>query len=163
MDLTADELRERLHYNPETGVFTWRRDVGSRGKAGAVVGCPDKNGYLRVRINNQLMLLHRVAFLYVTGCWPDGDVDHRNGCTSDNRWENLRVVDHKTNMQNRRRARKGNVSGLIGAMKARTPGRWRSFIRVEGRYVSLGMFDDPESAHAAYIAAKRQFHEGNTL
>ena len=163
MDIDAARLRQVLTYEPDTGIFRWRVSLGSRSRPGASVGCPDALGYLRVTIDKKNYKLHRLAFLYMTGEWPAGCVDHIDGDPSNNRWVNLRDVDHYINMQNRRRARKGNATGLIGATYCKQNDNWYSKIRSEGRYITLGRFSSPEEAHAAYIAAKRRLHPGNTL
>jgi hypothetical protein len=65
------------------------------------------------------------------------------------------------NMQNIRLASKNNATGFLGVH--RQGSKFRSRIRVNGRNVSLGMFETPEAAYAAYVAAKRNLHRGNTL
>jgi hypothetical protein len=78
-------------------------------------------------------LQHRIATLYMTGDWPE-EVDHINGDKADNRWENLRAVDVKTNRQNERRARKSKKSGtLMGAFKYPGMRRWMAAISHNGK------------------------------
>jgi hypothetical protein len=88
-------------------------------------------------------------------------VDHINGRRDDNRWCNLRDASRLVNQQNMRRAVAGSASGLLGAHKKR--GKWSSQIKVRGVLVKLGIFETADQAHAAYLAAKRQLHEGCTL
>lgn len=171
--VTVDRLRELLQYDPATGAFTWLprplEDFAdeNRGKVwnvrwpGKVAGSPC-NGYIAISINKRLHKAHRLAFLYMTGEWPKGEVDHRNGVKTDNRWENLRDVTHQVNSQNTRAAR-GAATGLLGAYIEKSTGRFFSSICVDGRLRWLGYHPTAESAHAAYVAAKREFHEGCTL
>ena len=166
MSLTQERLKELLHYDPETGAFT--RAVsrhGGRHKAGVLVGCPTAKGYLRVRIEGELHYLHRLAFLYVTGAWPEGVVDHLDGNNQNNRWGNLRDVPQRVNAENHRRARCDSRSKLIGAFPCSrsTTGRHYSKIVVRGKVHLLGNYATAEEAHAAYVKAKRELHEGNTL
>jgi hypothetical protein len=86
-DLSADELRELLHYNPETGMFSWT-STGSGRKAS--VGTLHNKGYLRVRLNRGFYYAHRLAWLYVHDRWPSQMIDHINGIKTDNRLVNLR-------------------------------------------------------------------------
>lgn len=160
-DLTAQRLRDLLHYDPETGCFT-RRIAHYGSPAGARVGSRHNEGYIRLHVDGRSYLCHRLAWLYVTGAWPTHDIDHLNGNRSDNRFANLRGVTRAVNLQNQRLVRSNNKhSSLLGAFKKR--GRWESKIRVDGAYRHLGVFDTPEEAHAAYVAAKRRLHPGCTI
>ena len=58
--LTQTRLREVLHYDPATGIFTF---VKGRRK-GTIAGTRhDGRGFLRVSIDNERHLLHRLAWL----------------------------------------------------------------------------------------------------
>lgn len=161
-ELTAQRLREVLYYDPETGIFTWRAKTGSK-SAGSIAGTPHKDGYYtRIQVDRRCYPAHRLAWLYMTGEYPTGEIDHRNTIGTENRFDNLRLADHFVNMQNQRTAHRSNKStGLLGAYRQGT--RYRARIRHEGRNVSLGMFATPESAHRAYVQAKREMHPGCTL
>lgn len=157
--LTAEFFRQRVDYNPETGVFVWKTNrykslVGSR------LGTMTTKGYLIVRICGKNYLMHRLAFLHVLGHVP-AMVDHINGDKSDNRWANLRAITPQGNVQNIRRATKSNKLGVLGVRLH--CGRFRAQIKHCGETIYLGRFDTPEGAHDAYIAAKRRIHVANTL
>lgn len=164
LDLNADRVRELLDYDPESGIFRWKVRR-SNVPAGAAAGNPKQDGSIRIGIDGQIYLAHRLAWLLVNGSWPTHSIDHINGNAADNRIANLRDVPHLLNMQNRRKPRKGNNSGLIGAAWQERGGFYISRIRdtVKRRTVYLGSFATAEEAHAAYVAAKRLMHEGNTL
>lgn len=161
MTLTHARLLELLHYDPLTGVFTRRARTCNRVKVGDVAGSPNTNGYLQISLENRLYLVSRIAVFYMTGKWPRGIVDHKNTITTDNRWENLRDATHRVNSENLRCARKDNQNGLLGVSPR--DGRFRATIQVGGKKRSLGDHQTPEEAHAAYLSAKRRFHEGCTL
>lgn len=162
-ELTAARLRELLHYDPETGIFTWLVHR-QRHRAGNVAGSPHSAGYVEIGVDGESYLAHRLAWLYVHGAWPAGDVDHRNGVRRDNRIVNLRDVSKVVNLQNRQGAASNNRARLLGVSRsaAKRPS-WFARILVDGRQKHLGSFGTPEAAHAAYLAAKRQLHEGCTL
>ena len=105
--------------------------------------------------------IHRIAWLYVYGCWPNNHIDHINGNPDDNSIENLRDVSRKVNLQNMRKATKSSKTGILGVSES--AGRFRASIRIDGKAKYLGSFDDAKTAHAAYIDAKRKYHEGCTL
>jgi hypothetical protein len=168
--LSAARLRELLHYDRDTGVFTRRTDVlGGKGvgtvvaHAGEIAGTIDKQtGRVKISVDGCIYLAHRLAWLYVTGAWPINVIDHWDTNPSNNAWENLRDVTQVVNNQNRRDAARHNKSGGFQGVY-RDGSRFRARIQVDGKKVSLGSYDTPEEAHQAFIAAKRLKHEGCTL
>jgi len=164
-DLTLERARELLDYDPDTGVFRWRVRPWkrSRAKAGDVAGHQRRDGYTRVGVDGVSHYGHRLALFISTGEWPSEEVDHIDRNPANNRLSNLRAVSKTVNAQNIPGPRYNNKSGYLGARYHKQSGLWHSRIRVEGRTKSLGYFDAPEIAAAAYLAAKRQLHPGNTL
>lgn len=153
---TQDELRTRYHYAPETGLFTHLQNRG-KGKAGQTAGNTSKTGYVEMRVCNSLFQAHRLAFLYMTGTFPERPltVDHINGIRDDNRWCNLRVADYRQQSWNAP-AHHHNKSGLKGAWPCKTTGRWVSMLQDGKRRIWLGRFDTAEEAHHAWIGAARE-------
>lgn len=152
--LTQARLKELLHYDPETGVFTWRVKKG-RAEAGSAAGTRHNAGYTTLKIDGVKYLRHRCVWLYEYGRWPREEVDHVNGDRGNDTLENLRECSSAENKQNiplhgRRPGR------LLGAVLTR--GRWRATIRIRGQAVCVGHFDTPEEAHKAYLAAKEKLH-----
>ena len=161
--LTQDLLKELLHYDPDTGVFTNkinRNQLAPKGQRAGFVTQPQ--GYRQIGIKGKSYREHRLVWLYEHGVWPSGDIDHINGITDDNRIANLRDVTTQDNCRNQRKVRSDSTSGLMGA-RAFRPGKWQSSIRVDGKYLHLGTFDTPEAAHNAFIEAKRKHHSTFTL
>jgi len=166
-------VKEFLDYDPETGVFHWKNRAekwfpskriynswNSR-DAGKVAGTVVRGGYLIIKIWKSRYRAHRLAWAHVYGEWPEGEIDHINGVSNDNRIANLRVVSHSVNMQNQKRARRNNkTSGLLGVSLNVETGKFRARITVDNKERALGYFATPEEAHAAYISAKSDLHEG---
>lgn len=152
--LTAERLRELLHYDPETGIFTWRVNC-RRARAGNIAG-RSSGRYLQVMMDYQAHLNHRLAWLYMTGEWPPIFIDHidRNGVN--NKWANLRLADDSQNQANRP-APKSNTSGMKGVYKfaptRNLAKKYYSTIIVRGRKYFLGCFFTGQEAEAAYQAA----------
>lgn len=161
--MNAETLRALMHYEPSTGIFTNVVSRSSRAIKGMTAGSPDKEGYLQIRINGKNMKAHRLAWLYMTGEWPTGCIDHLNGFPADNRWENLRDASPAINSQNTHRARCDSGTGLLGASYDKQRRKHLAQISINGKKKNLGRFATAIEAHAAHIAAKRQLHEGNTL
>lgn len=164
-DLTAERLREVLYYDPDTGVFTWRRrsehnrfdSSWNTRYAGTQAGCSNEEGYLKIKVDAQRYLGHRLAWLYVTGEWPAGLLDHRNGNTGDNRWCNIRAASASENCCNIR-MRKNNRSGFKGVHYWPPGDCWRAEIWFARKRHYLGYFPSAEEAAAAYTAAARRLH-----
>lgn len=160
---TQARLKELFDYNPESGVFT--RIVAKPPAAkGDVAGCVDKStGYMKFNVDGKVYLAHRLAWLYVHGSLPADKIDHVNGNRADNRLSNLREADNSLNMQNLKRARRDSKTQVLGVTLCAATGKYVGRIRANGRYLSCGRFDTVEQAHAAYLTAKREMHEGCTL
>lgn len=161
--LTAERARELLDYDQDTGVLAWKKKPPGWRKKSLVAGCPCSKGYLRTVVDQQACYNHRLAWLIVTGVWPENEIDHRNGVRDDNRLSNLRDVTNTTNKENKRVPRSSSVSGFLGVSWIAKDNKFRAVIVVSGKYYHLGSFLDPAEAHQAYLEAKRRLHPGNTL
>lgn len=158
--LTHERLKHFLSYELETGVFT--RVAPCRGvRVGDPAGRKTSHGYWRITIDKKTYAAHRLAWFYVHGVWPVGDVDHMNGNRQDNRIANLREATRSLNMQNLHCATRANKTGLLG-VSPHVCG-FRAVIVVNRKQHSLGVHATPELAHSAYLAAKRVLHAGSTL
>jgi hypothetical protein len=151
--LTAERLREVLNYDPETGLFTWRKRTGRKGYVGKPAGCLVK-GEMRVNIglDGKHYRAHRLAWFYVYGEWPSQEIDHINGDGSDNRMSNLRPANRLQNLVNKK-CRRDNRSGVKGVTWHKQNRKWAAYIRVDGKNKYLGGFDDKYEAGRAYLAA----------
>lgn len=143
-ELTADSVRKLLDYNPDTGVFMWKIPCGGRGFGSPITTV--SAGSYSIKINGVNYRAHRLAWLYMTGKWPDLQVDHRNCDPFDNRWKNLREATPADNSANTRVRR----FGLKGAYRHGKNG-WCSTIRRHGVTYCLGTYKTEEEAHAAYV------------
>jgi hypothetical protein len=156
--ITAEEIKALFKYDPETGKFHWlvdRKSFGGKAKIGAEVGSLQQNGYLLTRIKGVPFLLHRLAYLYVTGIFPEETIDHINHIRSDNRWSNLRLVSEIDNGKNVT-LRSNNKSGHVGVSWDKTRGMWLAGLGISNggkrRFISLGHYADKEDA----IRARQQ-------
>jgi hypothetical protein len=154
--LTRHKLKSLLHYNPRTGLWTNLVDR-TRKNAGKRAGWINENGYVELSVSGRYYKSHRLAWFYMTGRWPQHQIDHKNTSRSDNRWNNLRVATHG---QNRRNCTKyaNNTSGLKGVSWHVQHGKWQAQIQIDKKKQYLGFFNTPEQAYKAYtIAAKKHF------
>lgn len=162
VNLTQAYLKERLHYNPDTGVFTWKRRPGNErtintwntrysGTEAGYVYLHDKDGdlcYRKVSVDDHPYRLHRLAWMYVYGEYPDR-IDHIDGNGLNNKISNLRVISHGDNIRKARIA-KNNTSGFKGVFWRKDTERWAARSKVDGKYKSLGSYDTKEEAFAVY-------------
>lgn len=162
--LTAQSLRNLLRYEVESGEFHWISRIGSI-RAGATAGSTSRSGYIDICVSKERHGAHRLAWLYVHGEWPAGEIDHLDGDKSNNRISNLRDITHAVNTQNLRAAHRRNKStGLLGVRRSDTKAlRFNAVIMVSGKVKCLGSYADPQVAHQVYLAAKREMHEGCTI
>lgn len=159
--LTADRLREVLHYDPLTGIFTWRKQLARRAPVGSEAGSTTSNGrraQVYVGINNVRYVASRLAWLYVYGTWPRDQIDHRDGNSLNNRIDNLREATGSQNQANRGK-NKNNTSGYKGVYWDRSSGRWAANIWKDSQKIWLGCHDTPELAYAAYCEAALKYNE----
>ena len=145
--LTQEQLHEVLFYDPYTGIFTWRI-ARQNIRIGQVAG--DFSGrYVRIKIDQKSYAAHCLAVLYMTGAWPEHDVDHRDTQKHNNRWLNLRPATSAQNAHNRSPLQNKKYSKLKGVTWAKR-GKWQANIRVDGVLKHIGYYDSAEEAHAAY-------------
>lgn len=154
---SIEEIKASVVYYPDSGEFYWvKRGVGIRWKSAA--GSLTPNGYLRIRVDCDTYLCHRLAWFYMTGKWPEHYIDHIDGNRSNNRWDNLRQATTSQNHQNKIK-RKNTITGLKGvtrnlpSKKWRNPPPFRATIVLKGKSKCLGNFHTAEDAHKAYREA----------
>lgn len=141
-------VRERLHYNPKTGLFTWRD-----GKfAGRPAGCWRSDGYLILFIGKNY-LGHRIAWLYVYGEPVPPIIDHADHDPRNNRIANLRPATDTQNKAN------SITHGSVG-MKGVHAHHYKFVAQISDRRktVYLGIYDTPEKAAKAYRKASIRLH-----
>lgn len=171
--LSAEYVRSLLHYDPKTGILTWKqrprvhftndRTHAMRNArfAGKIAGRKDSKGHLQVTIDGVSYAAHRVIWLIVYGVWPD-KIDHINHVRDDNRLLNMREVDAGGNARNAS-LRHDNSSGRVGVYWLNRIRKWVASTRKDGTLIHLGVFTSKDQAIAARAAAERElgFHENH--
>jgi hypothetical protein len=161
--LTQNRLKELLEYNPNTGLFIRKKTTSSNAQIGDVAGCLNKQlGYKLISIDGKSYYCHRLAFLYMTGYFPESQVDHINRIRDDNRWENLRKVTSAENLQNTV-LRDSNKSGAKGVFWYKQRNKWIAYIRFNNKRYSLGYYVNFEDAVVARKQAEDKYfthHKG---
>lgn len=149
--LTHERLTELLSYDQMTGAFAWLKPTSPRVSVGSRAGVVAGNGRRYIALDGEKFMAHRLAWFYIHGEWPEGDVKQKNDDFDDCRADNLEDVSRS--IAARARSLDGrNKSGYRG-VSLNKHGRWQAFITRNYKQVSLGTFDTAELASAAYETA----------
>ena len=156
--ISQEYLKSILDYVPSTGEWRWRYREGLRAavnvrEAGTIAGTVG-DGYRHIMIDGCQYRSHRLAFIYMLGRDPVGDVDHIDMDRSNCRWANLREATRSQNHANKGR-RSDNKSGIKGVAFYPKLGKWRAKIQVKTKCVHIGLFETKEAAADAYAAAAK--------
>jgi hypothetical protein len=161
--LTAAYLRSILHYNPETGVFTWRIDFGRWGqlKAGTRADYPARsNGvyrYNRINIGRHRIYAHLAAWIYMTGEWPKLQIDHRDTNKTNNRWLNLREASPSENGCNVS-LKTNNKSGEKNVSWSNTYNKWEVILYKDKKRIYAGRYADINVARSVAREKRAKLH-----
>lgn len=96
-------LKSILTYNPISG------DISRKGKS---IGYINKKGYKCIYLHRKEYKAHRIAWLLHYGCFPDGEIDHKDGDRCNNSINNLRTASRFDNMNNLTCHRVGEYPGI---------------------------------------------------
>jgi len=148
--LTAKRLRQVLTYDPETGIFRWKIVVHGPVVPGDVAGALHSSMHRQIRVDGQLYQSGRLAWLYMKGRWPKGEINCINGDRSDIRWANLREITRSQGRSLSPPRGKLGVKGVWGKQ-----GKYVAQVKANGRRRYLGTFDTLKEASAAYAKAAK--------
>jgi len=154
-----EELKEYLDYNPDTGIFIWKKSNNGFIKEGRKAGSLNSNGYRRIQFMKNELLLHRVAYYMHYGVDPlEKLVDHINGDKADNRIKNLRLVTNQQNLFNKSSLSKRNFSGFTGVFWNKKARKWQSGIWCNVKNIYLGLYSNKEDAIKARKEAEIKYY-----
>ena len=133
-------------------------------KKGSIArGVASHSGHLSISVDGKGYMAHRLAWLYVHGEWPKGEIDHIDSNPANNAMSNLRDGTRAQNMQNLIKPRSNNKSGYLGVRWCTQMRAWQARIGKNSVYHNLGYFSTADEASAAYISKKREIHEFCTI
>jgi len=158
-------IKSVLNYNPETGIFTWlprENDTQFNGNYAGNVAGTNTSRYVIICINKKHYQAHILAWIYVYGAKPEGDLDHKDRNKKHNWIDNLRPATRSQNMRNYLLC-KNNLSGVRGVTWNRQNFRWEAHIKVDKFDYHLGSFKDFDEAVSVRYEAeiKHGFTEMN--
>lgn len=152
--LTQSNLKQMLFYSIITGQFYWIKPNSNRVKEGDKAGCTNTNGYRHIRVYAKVYLAHRLAWFWVTGEWPNDEIDHKNLTKTDNQWLNLREANRSENSINRK-IQPNNTSGYKGVAWDKKTKKWRARIN---QNTTIGYYANCADAVDARLKAEKELH-----
>lgn len=156
-DLTAEQARAVISYDPITGIFLWISGI----RKGKEAGYRRPDGYVDIRIGDYLYRSHRLAWLLVTGKWPAVWIDHIDRDPTNCQWNNLREATISQNHQNQK-VRKDSKVGLRG-IEHHESGLFRARLVINGKRIQLGYFKTKEEAFMARLEGERKHFTHSTV
>jgi len=153
--MNIDELKSLLSFDGKTGEIHWIAPGKGRIKKKAA-GCKMNNGYVGICLKGKRISAHRIAWALYYGQWPKNQIDHINGIRHDNRIQNLREATNSQNGKNRSSG-KNNSSGVCGVYFEKQTQRWKAYIRVNYKNISIGRFDVFDDAVKARKEAEAKY------
>lgn len=156
--ITQDYLKEYLNYDPETGIFKWIKvKFKSQINLGQVAGFITSQGYRIIRMKSRNYLAHRLAWLYMTGEWPENYIDHINHIKDDNRFINLRKATNQENQFNAKLSIK-NKSGYKGVCFHKRHNVFIAQAAYNKKTHFLGYYNSADMAYQAYLLFTKSKH-----
>lgn len=160
--LTHERLLEVLDYDPAIGAFCWKVRSSNRIQVGDRAGVVAPNGHRFVTIEGEKLQASRLAWFYVRGCWPRGDIKQKNGDHDDCSINNLRDVSRIDSARERGLVAT-NSTGAKGVSPSRF-GRYQASITWNYEGIALGAnFDTVAEASAVYIDAEARLKAAKSL
>lgn len=127
----------------------WHKKEGFRGKE-----------YVFTRINRIPVRLHRFLLNYYE---KEYEIDHIDGNGLNNKKENLRIVYHQENCRNQNKLLSNNKSGYTGVHWHTQNYNWTANIKINGKHIHLGSFENIEDAVAARKRGEEKYFTKETL
>jgi len=149
-EIDAHIVVSNINTKPITRFLIDKQDVSILGDKNWCIGC---GGYISSKNNGKNCLLHRL----IVNASADLQVDHINMNKLDNRRCNLRICTRSQNKYNTA-APSHNTSGFKGVLWRKNSNKWMARVSVNGKYISLGLYDDILDAARAYNEAALKYH-----
>ncbi len=155
--LTQEELKSLIHYDPLTGRMIRLTSPVPMVKIGDEIKGKSVRGYRRAMIHGIRYKAHDLAWLYMTGSFPKNIIDHRD-CNPDNLiWENLREATQMQNCHNKSVSR-NNTSGFKGVFWHKSKGKWEAYVGFQNKKIYAGTSHDKVKAFEAAKALRERLY-----
>ena len=166
--VTHSELLKLVHYDPKTGIFLLKENTTKR-LAGSIMNCnwfaknrphaPRNIRRTTVNIRRTCYPAGRLAWFYMTGEWPVGEVIHMDHDGWNLRWDNLRDATYsqkKARSRPKRLSKCGRKGVTFDGRRGSRP--WRADIKCGNTFIRIGSFASADEANAAYAKYAAVLH-----
>ena len=159
--ISQELLKAKMHYDRETGVFTWLDvKINATNVRNKVAGTINGAGYVHMGFSvggkYYKFSAHRLAWLYEYGEFPSGSLDHINHDRTDNRMTNLRIATQRENLRNQSMYC-NNTTGHTGVSFSKDRNKYYAQIKVNYKQKHLGSFENIEDAAKAVKEARAHY------
>lgn len=169
--ITQQRLKQLLSYNPVTGTFAWRSQrrgtVSMASPNGCPVGCRHPDGRLVITLDSRTYTASRLAWLYVHGQMPKGNLRFKDGNPRNTAIDNLEAAAGPRSPSQPRPARRQpngstaspyiyDVDGIArvrGITYDKARGKWVARPTIDGKRKLLGYFYTELDAQDAVLKA----------
>jgi hypothetical protein len=132
--MTQARLKALVNYDPETG-FMRNKKAWSHARSLS-------HGYVQISLDGSTHLVHRLAFLYMTGSIPE-QVNHKDINKTNNAWVNLESSNAAHNQRHAAPIRqRNNTSGCPGVTYDKQMRKWRAQMKKKGKMIYFGYSPD---------------------
>ena len=151
-----EELKELLHYEPDTGLFRWKVGRNWIAKVNSVAGTSDSEGYIIIKLNQRFIKAHRLAWALYHNQDPGSmQIDHIDQNKSNNKIVNLRLANPGPNSAYAG-PQKNNKLGVKGVYFV--DGKFEVSCKKNRKNYYLGRYDTIKEASNVYWAAAEELH-----
>jgi len=147
-------LNSLFSYDSDQGIIHWLPQSGKRcNNVKQQAGCCTTKGYRVVRIDGRLYKEHRIIWVMNNGLIPNHyDIDHIDRNTSNNKLNNLRLVNRSLNHINK---------DSKGVTYCNSRNKWVAQLTFQGKKILHKRFDSYEEALNVYQSTKDKLFADN--
>lgn len=122
----VEEIKNLFEYSTEVpGFLLWKDRLTNSRPNDGIAGYADSRGYWRTRVGDINYLNHRIVYELFNGKIPKGKIiNHKDRNPSNNNIENLEMVDHKGNAQNKAEPKVREIRSKIDGRILSYQARW---------------------------------------
>ena len=159
MVITQEFLKRTLDYNLETGEMVWIKPNKYHneliGRPAGGVQCTGSNkAYWNISLMGKKYKRSRLAWLWMTGRFPKNCIDHKDGNSLNDKWENLREATITQNAWNHKKRKR--KCALPMGVRETANGKYLARIGYLKKQFTIGTFETVEEAQSAYLKEREK-------
>lgn len=162
---SIEELEELFDINPETGSIKWKKPGRARKlgqEAGVIRRAAGRLSYRYISVgmepNRHLIPAHWVIWAHVHRRWPDGQLDHKNRDSLDNRIANLRPATDSEQIYNQKRENRTGFKWIKRIVDEKGQVKFRGTVVANGKKFYTSRYGTAAEAHAAARDLAQRHH-----